>query len=531
MSDRLYVLRLSGDFYVKARQTRLRFLRRLSRNVEDALASHGVPGRLDRTWSRMYLESPDPRVPEIVARVFGIQSVSEALRLPWVDFDDVVRQAAGFFAPHVAGRRFAVRASRRGKRDVIPFDSPQVERAVGSALLPGAAGVDLTRPEVTAHVEVEPGQVHLFLDRTAGFGGLPVGVEGRAVALISGGFDSAVAAWLLLKRGVQLDYLFCNLGGDAHRAGVERVLAVLAGRWSYGSLPRLHEVDLRPLALQIRERTQSRNWQILLKRLMLRAAESVARHGSAAGLVTGDAIGQVSSQTLQNLAAVSQAAALPVLRPLLGCNKEEILAMARRIGVYGPASEVPEYCGLAASRTATRARLDVVLAQEAKLDLSVLRAAVDGRRIHDLREAPRKAGPRRTAGAGLVEPRGAAPGASEAVAAGEVLIDLRPLPSFRSWHYPGALHLEFGQALAAYPSFAREARYLLVCEVGWKSDQLAGLMRQAGLDARAFAGGLRGLVRLAEREGLALPGDVGTVADVGDIGDSGDGAAAPAASL
>ncbi|HYH45890.1 MAG TPA: rhodanese-like domain-containing protein, partial [Thermoanaerobaculia bacterium] len=333
---------------------------------------------------------------------------------------------------------------------------------------------------------------HLFLDRTGGFGGLPVGVEGRAVALVSGGFDSAVAAWLLLKRGVQLDYLFCNLGGDEHRAGVERVLAVLAERWSYGSRPRLHEVDLRPLALQIRERTQSRNWQILLKRLMLRAAETVARHGSAAGLVTGDAIGQVSSQTLQNLAATSQAAALPVLRPLLGFNKEEILELARRIGVFGPASEVPEYCGLAASRTATRARLDVVLAQEAKLDLLALREAVAGRRIDDLREPGRPRAPRRTqrAPAGRIEP-------------GQVLIDLRPLTAFRSWHYPGALHLEFGQALAAYSSFGRAARYVLVCEVGWKSDQLAGLMREAGLDARAFPGGLRELARLAEREGLS----------------------------
>jgi tRNA uracil 4-sulfurtransferase len=510
VTDRLYVLRLSGDFYVKARQTRLRFLRRLSRNVEDALASHGLPGRLDQTWSRLYLNSPAPEVPEIVARVFGIQSVSEAVRLPWGDFDDVVREATAFFAPHVAGRRFAVRASRRGRRDVIPFDSPQVERAVGSALLPGAAGVDLARPEVTAHVEVEPGQVHLFLDRTGGFGGLPVGVEGRAVALISGGFDSAVAAWLLLKRGVQLDYLFCNLGGDAHRAGVERVLAVLAERWSYGSGPRLHEIDLRPLVLQIRERTQSRNWQILLKRLMLRAAESVARHGSAAGLVTGDAIGQVSSQTLQNLAAISQAAALPVLRPLLGFNKEEILELARRIGVYGPASEVPEYCGLAATRTATRARLDAVLAQEAKLDLDALRQAVAERRIRDLREPlPRKpvsrraAGSRSTAAAAFPATAQTAGQTDGQIGPDQVLIDLRPLAAFRSWHYPGALHLEFGQALAAYSSFGRAARYVLVCEVGWKSDQLAGLMREAGLDARAFPGGLRELARLAEREGVS----------------------------
>jgi thiamine biosynthesis protein ThiI len=495
MSERLYVLRLSGDFYVKARQTRLRFLRRLARNLADAFASQGIAGRIERTWSRLYVYSSDPDVPEVAARVFGIQSVSEAERRPWTTLDDVVREGVEFFAPLVAGRRFAVRASRRGARSAFPFDSPAVERALGRALAPGAAGVDLGTPEVTAWVEVEPGQVHLFRDRTAGHGGLPIGVEGRAVALVSGGFDSAVAAWLLLKRGVQLDYLFCNLGGDAHRDGARRVIDVLAGRWSAGSRPRLHEVDLRPLVEELRARTSGRLWQLLLKRLMLRAAEAVARHGSASGIVTGEAIGQVSSQTLQNLAAISQATTLPILRPLLGCNKEEILETARRIGLYEAAAAVPEYCGLAASRTATRARLDAVLAQEEKLDLAALRAAVDGRRIDDLRPA-----------APAARGRAVPPPAPDRIAPGEVVIDLRPLASYRVWHYPEALHLELPQALAAYRSFARDRSYVVVCEMGWKSAQLVDLMRDAGLAARAFRGGVRALTRLAERDGLLAPG-------------------------
>jgi len=500
--DRLFVLRLSGDFYTKARQTRLRFLRRLERNLDDALASHGIPHRLERTWSRMVLASPDPGAPEVVARVFGVQSVSEVARRPWASLDDVVREGEAFFRDSVRGKSFAVRASRRGKRDAIPFDSPAIESALGRALLPHAARVDLARPEATAHVEVEPGSAHFFHQRTAGLGGLPVGVEGRAVALVSGGFDSAVAAWLVLKRGVQLDYVFCNLGGAAHRLGALRVMRVIAQLWSYGYRPRLYEVDLRPLVEQLRERTRTRDWQVLLKRLMLRAAEAVARHGAAAGIVTGDAIGQVSSQTLQNLAVVSQAVTTPILRPLLGFNKEEILALARRAGVYELAAAVGEFCALTPRRPATRARLQTIVADEAALDLQALKTALDARVAYDLR--------------GLAEESLSPPAiAVERIPAGATVLDLRSADAFRAWHYPGSLHLEFPQAVAAYAAFGSDRTYLLVCEVGLKSAHLAERMREAGLDAFHLQGGMRVLKRLAEERGELDPSRLAPAAHEG----------------
>jgi len=485
------VLRLSGDFYTKARQTRLRFLRRLARNLADALASHGIPHLLERTWSRMYLASPDDRVPEVAARVFGVQSVSEVVRSPWADLDDVVREGEAIFRDAVAGRRFAVRASRRGRREAIPFDSQDVEIALGRALLPHSAGVDLSAPEATAHVEVEPGSAHFFHQRTAGAGGLPVGVEGRAVALVSGGFDSAVAAWLLLKRGVQLDYVFCNLGGAAHRLGVLRVMRAIAERWSYGYRPRLHEIDLAPLARQLQERTRSRDWQIHLKRLMLRAAEAVARNGGASGIVTGDAIGQVSSQTLQNLAVVGQATTLAVFRPLLGFNKEEIVALARRAGIYELAAAVGEFCDLAPRRPATRARLETILAGEAALDLTALKEAILHRASYDLRSLPEES---------LLPPAIE----TDRIPEGATVLDLRSAEAFRAWHYPGSLHLDFPRAVEAFPSFVRDRPYLLVCEVGLKSADLAERMQQAGFAAFHLKGGTRALMRLAEVEPALL---------------------------
>jgi thiamine biosynthesis protein ThiI len=501
--ERRFVLRLSGDLYTKARQTRLRFLRRLEKNLADALQSHGIPHRLERNWSRFYVETdadaagsePAESASGVLSRVFGLQSVSEIAPLSFVDLADVVRQGEAFFRPHVAGRRFAVRASRRGARDLIPFSSHDVEDALGRALLPHSAGVDLGSPQVTAHVELEPGTAHLFLDKVSGHGGLPLGVEGRAVALVSGGFDSAVAAWLLLKRGVQLEYVFINLGGAAHRQGVQKVMREIARRWSYGSRPRLHEVDLRPVVAELQEKTAPRYWQILLKRLMLHSAEIIARQGGAAGIVTGDAIGQVSSQTVQNLAVISQAARLPILRPLLGFNKEEILAIARQIGVYDAAAEVAEYCGLQGRRPATRASLDSVLADEAKLEPDGWRTAVASRTVHDLRALPP---------AGLALP--AIEIEVDEIPPGATVLDLRSGMAFLAWHYPEALHLELPNALAAYPSFDRDRTYVLVCEVGLKSAHLAERMQEAGFRAYNFKGGAKALLRLAEREGLLEPG-------------------------
>lgn len=489
MSDNLLILRLSGDFYTKARKTRVRFFKRLVSNLEAALKLHGVPYRLEPTWSRIYLETPEPEAAEVAARVFGVQSVSEIERRPWERLEDAVAAGVEIFGPAVQGRSFAVRATRRGERERIGFDSIRLESALGRALLDAGAGrVNLSAPEVTAHVELEPGKAHFFFDKVRGHGGLPVGVEGRAVALVSGGFDSAVASWLMLKRGVQLDYVFCNLGGAAHRLGVLKVMKRIAERWSYGTSPRLHEVDLSPLVPELRAKVRPTNWQIVLKRLILRAGAAVAHRGGRLGVVTGDAIGQVSSQTLQNLAVISQAAtALPVLRPLLGFNKEEILELARKIGVYELSAAVAEYCDLMPEKPATRATLQDILRDEEALDIDRLDSLVDVRNIFELRRVDLD----------RFDPR--LPEVDH-VPAGATVIDLRSGLAFRGWHWPGSLHLDLSQALTAYRSFDRDRPYVLVCEVGLKSAHLTEKMREAGFEAFQLKGGLKGLMALAEQE-------------------------------
>jgi thiamine biosynthesis protein ThiI len=195
-----------------------------------------------------------------------------------------------------------------------------------------------------------------------------------------------VAAWQIQKRGVECDFVFCNLGGPAHLREVLRVAVHLASRWSYGTRPRLHAIDFEPIAAALRAHTQARYWQILLKRQMLRAAEAVAEQIGASAIVTGDSVGQVSSQTLPNLAVVSRATPLAVLRPLVGFDKSEIVDLARAIGTYELSESVGEYCALVPSKPATQARLDAVLAEEARFLCDPLEGPLAERTAFALRE-------------------------------------------------------------------------------------------------------------------------------------------------
>jgi len=478
----LALLRFSGDLGLKARGTRQHFVRRLDRNLRDALRDAGVEPRVALSHTRIQVEVPEGTDLGALARVFGIQSVAPVVARTELRTDAIVAAGRELFAEAVRGRRFAVRARRVGSRERIALRSHEVECALGAALAPGAAGVDLERPEASVRVELTERHAFLLGAPIPGPGGLPLGVEGRAVALLSGGFDSAVAAWQLQRRGVALDYAFCSLGGPAHELGALRVAKLLAERWSYGERPRLHAIDFEPVVAPPPARPQRRLGPVLLTRLMLRAAEAVALRRGALAIATGDAVGQVSSQTLQNLAVISQATRCLCLRPLVGMNKEEIVETARRIGTFEISKVVGEYCDLVPRRPATAASAEVVAAEEAKLDADLVTRAVERRRVHDLR--------------GLdVERLGAPELAVDAIPPGATLLDLRAREQYQGWHHPDALHLEFAQALRAYPSFDRAQRYVLSCDLGLLSAHLAQVMRKEGFDAWYLRGGTRTLRR------------------------------------
>ena len=462
----LFLVRISGEVAIKAHGTRKRFQQRLVRNVRDALDASTIDCRVESRWSRLLVEASERSAGLVIASVFGVSSVSEVeARLP-ADLAEIVRVGESLYTERVRGKRYAVRA-RTAER--CGFTSRDIKVQLGAALNPGAT-VDLDEPDVSVSVEVRDGEAFLFSERVQGVGGLPLGVEGRAVCLISGGFDSAVAGWLMLKRGVSLDYVFCNLGGEAYERSVVSVGKVLADAWSYGYRPRMHVIDFGAPLEALKRGVQPKYWQVVLKRLMYRAAEAVAQEIGAEAIVTGEAVGQVSSQTLGNLRAIDAVAGLPVLRPLLGFDKPEIIARAERIGTAVISQHIREYCAIVPDHPVTHAKPSAAADEESHVDPSVLEAAVRERRVLELKALE---------AVDLVQPYLFA---SE-IPDGAVVLDCREPHHFRAWRYPAAERRDIEELAMSFRRLDKTRVYVLYCSFGVLTAHLAEVMQREGYEA------------------------------------------------
>jgi tRNA uracil 4-sulfurtransferase len=482
--EHLVLLRLSAELSTKARGTRRRFMRQLAENLRDAMRTTGREYRVESQWNRLFVRTKaDADALGVLGRVPGISSYSVVVARCRAEMDEIIPTGVAHFGELVRGRTYAVRARRSGSH---PFSSSDVMHQLGAALNPGAK-VDLDSPDVEVEVEVRDQDVYLFSGRRKAFGGLPLGVEGRAVCLISGGFDSAVAAWMMLKRGVELDYVFCNLAGEAYERSVVRVTKILADDWSYGTRPSLHVVDFGKVLDDLRASSQPRYWQLVLKRLMYRTADRIAREVRAQAIITGEAIGQVSSQTLSNLAAIDRASGLPVFRPLLGFDKGDIVDASRRIGTFDISAKVKEYCAIAPGNPVTSATPHETEVEEKKLDPAVLRTAVEGRHVLDLRglrEADLAIGYLFT----------------DDVPDDAVVLDIRSEPEWEAWHYPGSMHRPSWELTANPRSVDRDRTYVLYCDQGMQAAHVAEVMQREGIEAYAFRGGTAELRRRASEQ-------------------------------
>jgi thiamine biosynthesis protein ThiI len=478
----LYLVRIASELATKARGTRRRFTERLVANLRDALRINGIGARVTSRWSRILVEADAPGAERTIASVFGVSSVSEVDARFAADLAEIVRRGEAVYAERVRGRKFGVETRVVGK---YPFTSHDIKVELGAALNQ-YAGVDLDHPDVTVTVEVRDGDAFLYAHRLRAVGGLPLGVEGRAVCLLSGGFDSAVAAWLMLKRGVALDYVFLNLAGDAYERAVVSVAKVLADAWSYGDRPRIHVVDFAGALDAIKRGVQPKYWQIVLKRLMYRAAEAVAREIGADAIVTGESVGQVSSQTLGNLRAIDAVATLPVLRPLVGWDKEEIIQRAVRIGTAVLSQHVREYCAIATDKPVTHARPEAAAGEESRVDLVVVSRAVGARKTLDLRSLT---------AADLVAPYLF----TDVIPEGAAVLDCREPYHYRAWHYPGAEQRDLDELARQFGRLDKGKTYVLYCAFGVQSAYVTEAMQRAGYEVYAFKGGIREVMRYAER--------------------------------
>ncbi len=461
------LLRLSSDITTKARGTRSRFVRRTAENLRRGLEAAGIRARVEPSYVRIRMDYEDPLALAVARRTFGVLSVSPCHEEPVADLETLVAHAHERMHERVAGRTFAVRA--RVRDETVGFRSNDVNVALGAALARHGK-VRLDNPDVTVRIEVRDGRIQLFTDVLAAEGGIPVGEGGRAVALMSGGFDSAVAAWLTMRRGIALDFVCCRLGGEAHAQSVAAVANHLSVQWAAGLRSRLVVVPFEETVEALRRHVPPRYWQLVLKRAMYRTAEVLAVRRHADAIVTGEALGQVSSQTLRNLRALEHAAVLPVLRPVLTSDKNEILALARHIGTEALSSRVPEYCGLGASKPATAASVSALATAEAALPFDP--NAV----LADLPFLPLPTGGDR--GAEAIETSEVPPGAR--------VLDLRSPPAQRRHPIEGAVAIDPLDVLEHPETLDGTVPYVVVCDVGARSAWFARRLRELGLRASSL---------------------------------------------
>ncbi len=478
----VYSLSVSGEVSTKSSSTRRNFHRRLRANLREALDRHQLGGRIVDRRDRIDIEKAGPTTPEVVRRVFGIQSVRTAYKVPGQGLDDLVDMGVALYGDRVPQRHFAVRPRRVGKRRPGSPGSTELACALGQALVDCGGQVDLNDPEIRVHVEIRPDAMLLFDDPLPTFGGLPLGTAGRGLALISGGFDSAVAAWRMMLRGMDLDFVLFSLAGWPQERSVREVLEILDGRWMAGSRSRLHVVDFRPVVARMRQQVHGSYWQVLLKRMMMHAADRIAGEIRAEALVTGEVIGQVSSQTLSNLRSITAHTRTPVLRPLAGLNKEETVAAARRIGTFETCARSAEFCALDGGKPVTSCRPGRLDRQEARVGSELARMLAGERRIIE-REVFTPVEPEESVELDHV-PDGAA------------VIDLRREADFLEGSWPGAIHLDFDRAMEFAGNLPADRPYLLVCEFGLKSAFLAERMRRMGYRAWSLGGGAQRPERL-----------------------------------
>jgi thiamine biosynthesis protein ThiI len=315
-------------------RNRWRFVEQLRQNIRAAFAGWRL-GPLRGEGPRMLVELPveisDQEAANRAALVFGLQNFSISRRIP-LDLQVMKREAVAMLAGH-QGASFAIRTRRSDKR--FPLNSMEIDREVGAAVQEALGlRVDLRNPDLTVSIELLANAAYISAGKMPGAGGLPVGVAGNGLVLLSGGIDSPVAAWRMMRRGLRCDFIHFHSYPLVSAASREKAADLAAHLTRYEGHAKLTLIPFAEVQRQIVAVAARPLRVVLYRRFMLRIATAVARQCGASALVTGESLGQVASQTLANMTVIEMAAGLPILRPLVGMDKNEIVDQARALGTF-----------------------------------------------------------------------------------------------------------------------------------------------------------------------------------------------------
>lgn len=313
------------------------FEKQLLANVAKALAPLGKFS-IRKSQSTVYVEPLGDDIDmqaatERLSKVFGIVNICPAAKCQKT-IEDIERTTLECLSQiDLNGKTFKVEAKREDKQ--FPMNSPQLCRHMGAVILKNTEGlsVDVHNPDILVQIEIRK-EAFIFTQKVSGAGGMPVGTAGRAALLLSGGIDSPVAGWMISKRGVVLDAVHFHSHPYTSDRAKEKVIELAKIMTQYTGPIRLHIVPFTDIQLDIIDKCPKNYLTIIMRRLMMRIAEKIARESAAMALITGESIGQVASQTMESLVVTDNAVDMPVFRPCIGMDKEEIVTISKKIDTY-----------------------------------------------------------------------------------------------------------------------------------------------------------------------------------------------------
>lgn len=373
MSHTDVILVRYDEIALKSKNVRSRYEQILVKNIKSMLNADGCSYfRISKEMGRIFIHSDDENVVKSAAKVFGVVSVSPAYTC-----EPTLESAAGLCADLGSsiireGQSFAIRARRAGNHS---FTSRDIGIACGDAVFKNiSTRVDLDEPDVEIFVEIRQEKAYVFTESVKGVGGLPMGTQGKMVALISGGIDSPVAAWLIMKRGCEIVPLYLNNEPFSDETTRQRAMACIdvLQKWSPQKKFTVYEAPHGENLLAFLENCDNRLNCVLCRRMMYRIAEQILKLEGAHGIITGSSLGQVASQTSQNMLAEMYGMEYPIYHPLIGLDKLEITDIARKIGTLGPSTKPTTCCMAVPEYPSTAAKPQEVLDAEKLIDVPSL---------------------------------------------------------------------------------------------------------------------------------------------------------------
>ncbi len=351
---------------------------------EDALTSHihHALKRLDGKFTvtkesgRIYAHAAEEfdydEVVEALKRVFGVAGICPLVRIEDKGYDDLKQQVIRYIDEAYPDKHFTFKVNARRANKQYPYTSDQINRDLGEIILEAfpETKVDVHHPDVLLNVEIRTKGINLYSQVIPGPGGMPVGTNGKAMLLLSGGIDSPVAGYMIAKRGVTIEATYFHAPPYTSERAKQKVvdLAKLVSRYS-GPI-KLHVVNFTDIQLYIYDQCPHEELTIIMRRYMMKIAEEIAKKDQCLGLITGESIGQVASQTVHSLAVTNEVCTLPVFRPVIGFDKQDIVDISMKIGTFETSIEPYEDCCtiFVAKHPVTRPNLENIRRSERKLE-------------------------------------------------------------------------------------------------------------------------------------------------------------------